>query len=74
MTPKKCKIVKELCRKMVRSIEDMEHYEKINSSPDDDQSLDYFKYAVGTRRSGHARRVSMELTRVLSDFRKARYS
>ena len=70
MTPKKCKIVKGLCRQMIQSIEDMEHYEKINSSPYDDGSLDYFKHAVGTKKSGHARRVSMELTRALSDFRK----
>ena len=70
MTPKKCKIVKELCRKMIQSIEDMERYEKMNSSPDDDGSLDYFKHVVGTKRSGHARRVSMELTRELSYFIK----
>lgn len=70
MTPKKCKIVKGLCRQMIQSIEDMEHYEKMNSRPDDDGSLDYFKHAVGTKKSGHVRRVSMELTRALSDFRK----
>jgi len=70
MTFKKCKRIKELCRQMIWSIEDMEHYEKMNSQPVDDESVDYFKHTVGTRRSKYARRVSMELTMALSDFRK----